>query len=261
MIAPAGLHALIWVVIPVIATLSFLHQLQRLRPVRHRPRQLRTAFAIRCSAVHLNTVIFSSSPFRWRWPSRVLAVLLDQPIRAGPGTGRPCSCRRSRRPYGRDGLLQIYDPQSGLANRFRRAGINGPAWLPIRATRCPRSSSWGIWPASYPDAHLPGALQNIPADIYEAAELDGANAWQRFTASRCPLLRPERSSSRSCRDQRLPVSTSVRTDRRRPANATNDDDLRDLTRSASSTSRWAWRWPSPSSCSPSSSPSRWSTIA
>ncbi|RCG29920.1 sugar ABC transporter permease [Sphaerisporangium album] len=37
---------------------------------------------------------------------------------------------------------------------------------------------------------LYGGLQGIPAQLYEAAGLDGANAWQRFTRITLPLLRP-----------------------------------------------------------------------
>ena len=33
-------------------------------------------------------------------------------------------------------------------------------------------------------------LQVIPADVYEAARVDGANAWQRFTRVTLPLVRP-----------------------------------------------------------------------
>ena len=33
-------------------------------------------------------------------------------------------------------------------------------------------------------------LQNIPADVYEAASIDGANGWQRFWRITFPLLRP-----------------------------------------------------------------------
>jgi multiple sugar transport system permease protein len=35
-----------------------------------------------------------------------------------------------------------------------------------------------------------GALQTIPADIYEAARVDGANAWRMFWAITFPLLQP-----------------------------------------------------------------------
>jgi ABC-type sugar transport system permease subunit len=35
-----------------------------------------------------------------------------------------------------------------------------------------------------------GGLQTLPKDIYEAAAIDGANAWQRFRYITLPLLRP-----------------------------------------------------------------------
>jgi multiple sugar transport system permease protein len=37
---------------------------------------------------------------------------------------------------------------------------------------------------------LYSGLQSIPAELYEAAALDGANAWQRFRRVTFPLLRP-----------------------------------------------------------------------
>ncbi|MBD3779501.1 MAG: sugar ABC transporter permease [Micrococcales bacterium] len=37
---------------------------------------------------------------------------------------------------------------------------------------------------------LYSGLQNIPGDVYEAASLDGANAWQQFWRVTFPLLRP-----------------------------------------------------------------------
>lgn len=37
---------------------------------------------------------------------------------------------------------------------------------------------------------LLGGLQAIPSDLYEAAAIDGANAWQRFLNITLPLLRP-----------------------------------------------------------------------
>lgn len=37
---------------------------------------------------------------------------------------------------------------------------------------------------------LHGALQGIPAELYEAAEIDGGNAWSKFWFITLPLLRP-----------------------------------------------------------------------
>jgi len=33
-------------------------------------------------------------------------------------------------------------------------------------------------------------LQNIPASLYEAASIDGAGSWQRFTRITLPMLAP-----------------------------------------------------------------------
>ena len=48
-----------------------------------------------------------------------------------------------------------------------------------------------IW-SGYPFymTSLLAGLQGIPADYYEAAQVDGANAWQRFTAITLPQLKP-----------------------------------------------------------------------
>jgi arabinogalactan oligomer/maltooligosaccharide transport system permease protein len=35
-----------------------------------------------------------------------------------------------------------------------------------------------------------GGLQSIPRELYEAARVDGANAWQRFRRITWPLLQP-----------------------------------------------------------------------
>jgi arabinogalactan oligomer / maltooligosaccharide transport system permease protein len=35
-----------------------------------------------------------------------------------------------------------------------------------------------------------GGLQSIPAELYEAADIDGASSWQRFTQITAPLLKP-----------------------------------------------------------------------
>src|SRR3954469_24475816 len=40
-----------------------------------------------------------------------------------------------------------------------------------------------------PSSHLAG-LQDIPAELYQAARMDGANAWQRFRHVTLPGMRP-----------------------------------------------------------------------
>jgi arabinogalactan oligomer/maltooligosaccharide transport system permease protein len=47
---------------------------------------------------------------------------------------------------------------------------------------------WLGWP--FMTIVATGALQSIPADLYEAASIDGASGWQRFWRITLPLLRP-----------------------------------------------------------------------
>jgi len=47
---------------------------------------------------------------------------------------------------------------------------------------------WLGWPLNAVVAT--GALQSIPGDLYEAAEMDGANWWQKFRTVTIPFLRP-----------------------------------------------------------------------
>jgi len=47
---------------------------------------------------------------------------------------------------------------------------------------------WRSWP--FLMVIFLAALQVIPEEVYEAAKIDGANAWQRFTLVTLPLLKP-----------------------------------------------------------------------
>jgi multiple sugar transport system permease protein len=49
----------------------------------------------------------------------------------------------------------------------------------------------GVWKTTpYVGLLLLAGLQTIPEDVYEAAKVDGASAWQRFRRVTLPLLRP-----------------------------------------------------------------------
>jgi multiple sugar transport system permease protein len=70
-------------------------------------------------------------------------------------------------------------------------GIDGPGWLNDE-----RYALWSIigvaaWRnLGFLMVIFLAGLQTIPKDLYEAAEVDGANAWQRFMGITLPLLRP-----------------------------------------------------------------------
>ena len=70
-------------------------------------------------------------------------------------------------------------------------GIDGPGWLNDE-----RYALWSIigvaaWRnLGFLMVVFLAGLQTIPKDLYEAAEVDGANAWQRFLGITLPMLRP-----------------------------------------------------------------------
>jgi multiple sugar transport system permease protein len=68
--------------------------------------------------------------------------------------------------------------------------IKGPQWLADPAwvkTAYVIMSLWGV--GSGMIIYLAG-LQNIPEQLYEAAEIDGANTWQQFVNVTLPMLSP-----------------------------------------------------------------------
>ena len=86
----------------------------------------------------------------------------------------------------------LLDNNFGLLNYYlRAAGFAPPAWL--------NSPGWAMvavvlatvwWTAGYNLVLFLAGLQNIPRSVYEAARIDGANAWREFWSITLPLLRP-----------------------------------------------------------------------
>jgi multiple sugar transport system permease protein len=85
----------------------------------------------------------------------------------------------------------IFHSQFGLINVVLHAfGIQGPAWLGDPTWALPSliiMSFWGI--GGMMVINLAG-LQGIPTELYEAASIDGANAWARFWNVTIPMLSP-----------------------------------------------------------------------
>jgi len=81
---------------------------------------------------------------------------------------------------------------SGLMNTVLSwVGIDGPDWLNDPFWAMPSIIAMGAWRnmGTLMIIFLAG-LQAIPRDVYEAAEVDGAGAWRRFTGMTLPLMRP-----------------------------------------------------------------------
>ncbi|MEE1931552.1 sugar ABC transporter permease [Streptomyces sp. TRM 70351] len=86
----------------------------------------------------------------------------------------------------------LLEPRSGLVNTaLAWFGIDGPAWLADTRFALPVMIVMAVWRnlGTVMIIMLAG-LQSVPPSLMEAAEIDGANAWQRFWRITFPLLRP-----------------------------------------------------------------------
>lgn len=88
-------------------------------------------------------------------------------------------------------FLLLLNGHDGLVNRALRAvGFAGPSWL--------NDPDWvkaGIlimmlWSVGTTVIIFYAALRNVPSDLYEAAMVDGASAWQRFRSVTVPMISP-----------------------------------------------------------------------
>ena len=80
----------------------------------------------------------------------------------------------------------------GLINILLGAlGIQGPTWLTDPAWAIPGVIIVGVWSSvGYNMILLLAGLQNIPKTYYEAAQIDGANAFKQFIHVTIPMLSP-----------------------------------------------------------------------
>ena len=83
----------------------------------------------------------------------------------------------------------IFNTDYGILNLLLdKVGIRGPSWL--------TDQDWAIWALILTSLWTVGGsmliflagLQSIPADLYEAASIDGAGPWSRFRNITVPML-------------------------------------------------------------------------
>src|SRR5690606_5035057 len=86
----------------------------------------------------------------------------------------------------------LYNPQYGLLNYVLGfVGIGPIDWLGDPRSAMPAIILLAIWKNfGYNMLIFIAGLQNIPAELYEAAELDGAGALRRFRHVTLPMLAP-----------------------------------------------------------------------
>lgn len=82
----------------------------------------------------------------------------------------------------------MFDPQFGMIDRVLGLDIN---WLKDPNWALPAVIIMTIWKDfGYAVVLYLGALMSLPSSVYEAAAIDGANAWQTFWKITLPLLKP-----------------------------------------------------------------------
>ena len=88
--------------------------------------------------------------------------------------------------------LWIYEPQFGVLNQlFEMVGLPTFAWLRDPSTAMLSIAILSVWKnAGYNMIIFLAGLQGIPQYLYEAAEIDGASATQRFWHVTVPMLSP-----------------------------------------------------------------------
>jgi len=88
--------------------------------------------------------------------------------------------------------VSLLNPDLGVVNQVLRAiGIDDPPrWLLSPTWAVPAIVLMGLWGIGGGAIIYLAGLQNIPPALYQAARVDGANAWQTFRHITLPLLTP-----------------------------------------------------------------------
>ena len=87
--------------------------------------------------------------------------------------------------------LLIYNPMFGLLNSVLRAvGLPPQAFLSSPTGVVPALSFMAVWAAGNTMIIYLAGLQNVPAQLYEACEIDGGGSIRRFRHITLPLMTP-----------------------------------------------------------------------
>jgi multiple sugar transport system permease protein len=90
--------------------------------------------------------------------------------------------------YRQDGLINV------IIERVTMGLVIGPDWLNDTSTSMPAIILMSVWQGvGFHMIIWLSGLQTIPADLYEAADLDGVSGWQRFRYITWPGLSATRS--------------------------------------------------------------------
>ncbi len=85
----------------------------------------------------------------------------------------------------------VLNPQYGLVNTVLQfLGLPTPGWLADPAWAKPALILMSVWGAGHNMVLYLAGLQDVPRELHEAAEIDGANAWQKTWYITLPVISP-----------------------------------------------------------------------
>ena len=86
----------------------------------------------------------------------------------------------------------LLQPDSGIVNTLLGyVGVKGPSWLRSEVWAMPSLIVMSAWRSmGYLVVIFLAGLQIVPAEMHEAASMDGAGAWSRFRHITLPMMRP-----------------------------------------------------------------------
>jgi multiple sugar transport system permease protein len=87
--------------------------------------------------------------------------------------------------------MWMLNPQFGLVNNLlAQIGITGPEWFFSKTWVLPAFIMMGLWAMGVTMVIFLAGLQDIPTHLYEAAQIDGADALARFRHVTLPMMSP-----------------------------------------------------------------------
>lgn len=85
----------------------------------------------------------------------------------------------------------IFTPRIGLIEApFRFFGVRGPCWLTCEQWARPTLVLLALWIIGQQIILYLAGLQDVPQDLYDAADVDGANFWHKFRNVTIPIMTP-----------------------------------------------------------------------
>ncbi|WP_337017705.1 sugar ABC transporter permease [Oceanobacillus massiliensis] len=87
--------------------------------------------------------------------------------------------------------MQLLSPSTGLVNTaLAMFGVDGPAWLFDPEWTKPALIMMKLWGLGGGMLLYLAIMQNVPGELYEAAELDGAGGFRKFIHITLPMITP-----------------------------------------------------------------------